>query len=215
MGGTTVTEALANYTYEQALQQGPESPLVKAWVSIFNYKVPLTTTNKPFGSWEEYYGPAVRGEYNSTTPEIRNMTNIFSDLDVGLNSLDITGYGNRASKLPRTAPFEAQNIVVLTDGSCGSTCSIFSELLKSQGRVRSIAIGGRSKLGPMQGVGGTKGAQVYSLTLIRELLSLLAQAFPSLRQTVIGKMLNATRPFTRDARQGEATRINLRDMIRQ
>lgn len=45
---------------------------------------------------------------------------------------------------------------------CSSTCAIASELLKNQGAVRTIAVGGRPQQGPMQGVGGTKGAQVFS-----------------------------------------------------
>jgi hypothetical protein len=50
----------------------------------------------------------------------------------------------------------------LHDGMCSSTCAIASELLKDQGDVRTIAVGGRPQEGPMQGVGGTKGAQVFS-----------------------------------------------------
>ena len=50
---------------------------------------------------------------------------------------------------------------------CSSTCTILSELLKNQGGVRSIAVGGRAKLRPMQGVGGTKGAQVLSYLTIK------------------------------------------------
>ncbi|PQE21755.1 peptidase s41 family protein [Rutstroemia sp. NJR-2017a BBW] len=33
--------------------------------------------------------------------------------------------------------FESQNIVMLYDGTCGSTCAVFSEFMKSQGGVRS------------------------------------------------------------------------------
>lgn len=50
----------------------------------------------------------------------------------------------------------------LHDGMCSSTCAIATELLKNQGAVRTIAVGGRPQEGPMQGVGGTKGAQVFS-----------------------------------------------------
>jgi len=45
---------------------------------------------------------------------------------------------------------------------CSSTCAIVSELLKNQGGVRTIVIGGQPKFAPMQGVGGTKGAQVFA-----------------------------------------------------
>lgn len=49
----------------------------------------------------------------------------------------------------------------LHDGMCSSTCTIVSELLKNQGGVRTIAVGGQPKFGPMQGIGGTKGAQSF------------------------------------------------------
>ncbi|PQE15305.1 peptidase S41 family protein [Rutstroemia sp. NJR-2017a BVV2] len=58
--------------------------------------------------------------------------------------------------------FESQNIVMLYDGTCGSTCAVFSEFMKSQGGVRSVVMGGRSQSGPMQGVAGSKGTQAAS-----------------------------------------------------
>ncbi|KAJ4350329.1 uncharacterized protein N0V89_008950 [Didymosphaeria variabile] len=218
LAGKAVTKALSNYTYEQAVQAGPNSALSQAWGSLFNYKVPMTIEAKPFNSWEEYFGPTLQDGSNLTTPQRRNLTNAFADLEPARGGMDITGYGSRVNKLNKTQPFEAKDIVLLTDGSCGSTCSIFSELMKTQGRVQQVAIGGRPNTGPMQGVGGTKGAQVYAITVIRSLLSLVVQADPTLNQTVVGAMLNATRPFERGASSegvhGAQTRINLRDMYR-
>ena len=53
------------------------------------------------------------------------------------------------------------NVAKLNDGMCSSTCTIVAELLKNQGGVRTIAVGGQPKFGPMQGIGGTKGAQSF------------------------------------------------------
>jgi hypothetical protein len=53
--------------------------------------------------------------------------------------------------------FASDDIVMLFDGSCGSTCALFAQLMKSQGGVRGIAVGGRPQPGPMQGVAGSKG----------------------------------------------------------
>lgn len=53
------------------------------------------------------------------------------------------------------------NVAQLNDGMCSSTCTIVAELLKNQGGVRTIAVGGQPKFGPMQGIGGTKGAQSF------------------------------------------------------
>ncbi|KAK2052099.1 hypothetical protein LY76DRAFT_527352, partial [Colletotrichum caudatum] len=56
--------------------------------------------------------------------------------------------------------FEPQNIVVVTDGACASTCTISTSLLVEEYGVRTIALGGRPHEGAMQAVGGVKGAQV-------------------------------------------------------
>lgn len=73
----------------------------------------------------------------------------------GVN-IEITGYGSRANI---SQPFLAENIILLYDGACASTCSILSEMLRTQGGVKSIAMGGRPIAGPIQGIGGIEGAQ--------------------------------------------------------
>lgn len=57
----------------------------------------------------------------------------------------------------------------MTDGICASTCTLFTELMKAQG-VRTIAFGGRPQNGPMQAMGGVKGAQVLELPSVAEYL---------------------------------------------
>ena len=58
----------------------------------------------------------------------------------------------------------------MTDGTCASTCIIFAELMQKQG-VRSIAFGGRPQYGPMQALGGVKGAQHLPLHLLHQYIS--------------------------------------------
>lgn len=77
---------------------------------------------------------------------------------------NITGYGDRANF---TQPFAAENIIMLYDGYCASTCTIFSELMRIQGGVKSIAMGGRPNTNPIQGVGGIKGAQILAFSDIQ------------------------------------------------
>jgi hypothetical protein len=54
---------------------------------------------------------------------------------------------------------------MLYDGYCASTCTIFSEFMRLQGGVKSIAYGGRPSADPsppiIQAVGGVKGANNY------------------------------------------------------
>lgn len=74
---------------------------------------------------------------------------------------NLTGIGNRAN--PPPAAFAAENIVILSDGFCGSTCTLFTYLMIMQNNIKTVAVGGRPQLGPMQSVGGVEGAQVFEL----------------------------------------------------
>ena len=47
------------------------------------------------------------------------------------------------------------------DGYCASTCTIFSEFMRQQGDIKTIALGGRPTEGIIQAVGGTKGTNNY------------------------------------------------------
>ena len=57
--------------------------------------------------------------------------------------------------------------MLLTDGYCASTCSIFAELLTQEGGVKTIALGGRSNTNKIQAVGGVRGANNYQWELVR------------------------------------------------
>lgn len=126
----------------------------------FNYRHDLDRNLENFESFDDKFAPH---RYKNT-----DYTNLMrwnlSDPLTTTNStfgmgMEISGYG----KLKNLAqPFEAHNIVMLYDGVCASTCTLASEMLRIQGGVKSIAMGGRPKAGAIQGVGGVKGSQVYS-----------------------------------------------------
>lgn len=80
--------------------------------------------------------------------------------------INITGYGPLANA-SKEQPFKAENIVLLTDGYCASTCTIFSEFLTKQGGVKTIALGGRSNNNPIQAIGGVKGTNNYGYAYIQ------------------------------------------------
>ncbi|KAF1969056.1 hypothetical protein BU23DRAFT_248765 [Bimuria novae-zelandiae CBS 107.79] len=70
---------------------------------------------------------------------------------------EITGYGSRTNF---TQPFAAENMIMLTDGFCASTCFLFSDFMKNQAGVKAIAVGGLPNEKPMQAVGGVKGGEL-------------------------------------------------------
>jgi len=79
-------------------------------------------------------------------------------------------------QVPKDNFLPLENVVLLTDGRCGSTCAVFAEALSSTG-VRSVAVGGRpfrtSTIRPMQAIGGIKGTEMitYSFSARRQKLA--------------------------------------------
>ncbi|BAE66036.1 unnamed protein product [Aspergillus oryzae RIB40] len=113
-----------------------------------------------FQSWEEYYGPQ---QVNGA-----NLSQIAANFDFDVISgweTPIRGYG--PVKLNDTeSPFAPEDILIVTDGYCTSTCTLFTELMTHLGGVKTLAFGGRPQNGPMQAMGGSKGSQVASSALI-------------------------------------------------
>jgi hypothetical protein len=167
--------------FTDAFGQGTTQEDIFGITAGFNYQHQLDVNNEAIPSWEKAFGPAQFNGDNFTTLVRYN----FSDgISTSYQGFDIIGFGQNANETSTPQPFKAQDMVMvrclvipppplqctytdppakqLHDGMCSSTCAIASELLKNQGDVRTIAVGGRPQQGPMQGVGGTKGAQVFS-----------------------------------------------------
>ncbi|KAF4973486.1 hypothetical protein FSARC_220 [Fusarium sarcochroum] len=83
----------------------------------------------------------------------------------------IRGYGGAEALLNKTQPFKPEDILIVGDGNCVSTCTTFVNLMTNVGGVRSLAFGGRPRKEPMQIMGGVRGAQSASFaTLIDEMV---------------------------------------------
>ncbi|KAK2001902.1 hypothetical protein LX36DRAFT_733092 [Colletotrichum falcatum] len=133
------------------------------WHNVWNYRTDMNMSNQPFESFEAKFTPWMRAG-DAYTAVIREDLNN-SATTTFLYGIDITGYRSRQNF---RQPFKSRDIVLLTDGSCASTCAVFVSGMKSQGKVKTIVMGGRPNGEPMQGVGGTKGAMVISFKTIFE-----------------------------------------------
>lgn len=131
-----------------------DDELIGYYESWFNYRYDLDIDGKHFQTFEDKFGPVVFQDTNYT--EIMRW-----DLSDNLTTTNTTyGLGVAIPLSPGASPpFAAENIVMLYDGVCASTCTLASEMLRQAG-VQSVALGGRPTAGPIQGVGGVKGAQV-------------------------------------------------------
>ena len=71
----------------------------------------------------------------------------------------IRGFGPLKNNLLPTAPYKAEDILIITDGRCSSTCTTFVNLMTQSGVVRVLFFGDRPELSPMQAMGGVRGSQ--------------------------------------------------------
>ncbi|KAF4969642.1 hypothetical protein FSARC_3157 [Fusarium sarcochroum] len=91
-------------------------------------------------------------------------------LESGRDDLSpIRGYGGRP--LLKTQPFKSENILIVTDSGCSSTCAVFVNLMTNIGGVRAISFGGRPRKKPMQSIGGVRGSNVLSFQTISDYVS--------------------------------------------
>lgn len=167
------TGRVASENIEQLRSAYPE--LAKAGVdgvvlNSFNYREPLTENNEQFTSWADFFGPHQndRGEFTSL--------NRFNLTDISATTVPILGYAEDNITQPQT--FLPEDIVLLHDGNCASTCAIFSEFMTSQKSTWSVAVGGRPQNGPMQGVGGVKGSQVQGMFILSTIITAVLAAAP-------------------------------------
>ena len=126
------------------------------------------SNNQNFTSWLELFGPHPdRGDFFSTVQRNNLSSELFDEvatggfLDDGMTpgGIVVYGYGNRSVLDP--PPFGAPNIILLTDSICHSACALFAEMMHHQAGVRTVVVGGRPNIGPMQAVAGTRGALSY------------------------------------------------------
>lgn len=90
---------------------------------------------------------------------------------------------------------------MIYDGFCASACSTFSEFMRTQAGVKSIAFGGRpsSKTSPpiIQAYGGTKGANVWSYPYLNSLVNTALQFNVTAAQRAILEPLTNMLPIQR------------------
>jgi hypothetical protein len=126
--------------------------------TVYQTQGSLNVNNQNFTDYKAMIGPQQINGDNFTALIRSNFTD---PVEIFGNDIVVSGYGNMTN-VP-ASPFTAENIILLHDGGCGSTCAVFAEMMKSQGGVRSIAVGGRPQNGPMQGVTGSKGYVFFSV----------------------------------------------------
>ncbi|KAI4091090.1 MAG: hypothetical protein LQ344_004318 [Seirophora lacunosa] len=147
-------------THTQAEMEDPENDFdyfslsANAWV-VTDYL--NAETGRNFSSWPEFFGPhAQHGDLFTTVQRDNLSSPIFTEAAAGLV---VYGYANRT--INTTQPFAAEDVIILSDAWCSSACARFVEMMRHEGGARTVVAGGQPVTGPMQTVGGSKGAQSY------------------------------------------------------
>lgn len=113
-------------------------------------------TGNNFRTWGEYSGPRRYHGDNFTLVERYNVTDpVFSAAGFHLEPFGFT------NTEPEVDFWKPEDIVLLTDGMCSSACALLVEFMTRIG-VRTVVAGGRPEAGPMQAVGGSRGARDYA-----------------------------------------------------
>ncbi|KAI9690110.1 MAG: hypothetical protein M1820_010015 [Bogoriella megaspora] len=130
-----------------------------------NYHIDLDANGNSFNSFAEFFGP--QEIYNDTFTNIfqYNLSNPFASFP--RFGFYVSGFGESANFSNTTQPYAAEDIIILSDGTCSSACNDFVELMTMQGGVKTVAFGGRPQAGNMQAVGGTRGSLVEGFSAIK------------------------------------------------
>ena len=181
------------------------------FVSPFSKAAYTNVNGTDFATWNDFYPPVQRHNDKFTSLLKYNLSEPTTTSDEVLAiGITVTGYNDRANFT--TDPFRAEDIVILSDGICASTCAIFLELMVQQSNVRTIAVGGRPQLGPMVPVGGTKGTLVTPAEFLQALAQYAVAQFAESRNQQrewIGFMPN---PFAIGVADAS---VNFQDNIRK
>jgi hypothetical protein len=183
--------------------------------SIFNYRSDVDVDLENFDSWQDKFGPGLQQKGDNFSSLIRwNLSDTLIPLNSG--GIYVHGYGPLSNYTQQ--PFAAEDIVVVTDGYCASTCTIFSELMRQRAGVKYISLGGRAREGITQAVGGVKGTNNFPWGYIQSVAQFTVQNISTpeegarLNTTELGEYWS-TVPFER-ASIGNAINVNFRDGIR-
>lgn len=134
--------------------------------SFYNYRSDVNVNYTNFASWSEKFGPETfgPGPDNYTSLQRWNLTDVLTPISSG--GIYVSGYLKRSNVT--TQPFATENVVIVSDGYCASTCAIFSELMRQQAGVKIIFLGGRPNTDITQAIGGVKGTNMRSYGTILE-----------------------------------------------
>ncbi|KAI1332846.1 hypothetical protein F5Y16DRAFT_356734 [Xylariaceae sp. FL0255] len=114
---TEVTDLLVQGLRKVTAANGDSNPF--AWEAAVN---PEQTES--YATWQDFVDGGVQMGVNSSSLHANFNFTLFSELDK--NTSPIRGYGG--VPINKTQPYRAEDIIIITDGICASTCTVFVDL---------------------------------------------------------------------------------------
>ncbi len=102
---------------------------IKIQANVFDYQNVLDENGTNFKNFNDYYGPYIHNNDKFIANRRYNYANLLGGYTSAL-AFNLTGFGDQAPA-PATRPFEAENIVILSDGLCGVGLPNYSLTLKN------------------------------------------------------------------------------------
>lgn len=162
---TAAARAISDVLKDVDVTTTDNASVVEASTSRFNYRNDLNVYNRPFLTFDDKFSPHEFKDTKYTNLMRYNLNDPLSTSNTTFGSgIKVSGNGAASNA---TQPFAAKDMILLTDGACASACSVFAEMMRVQGGVKSVVFGGRPREGPMQSIGGVKGSEVYTFKNIR------------------------------------------------
>ncbi|KAF1954422.1 hypothetical protein CC80DRAFT_517619 [Byssothecium circinans] len=158
-------------------------------------------TGKNFTTWNEYSNSTREKQDLFSATELYNLSSVVFDqalFDMWIPASDF---------IPGISWL---TIKQLTDGACSSACSLLVEMFTQAG-ARTIAVGGQPTNGPMQAVGGNRGAAMYSSTELEEDIGFLSSKNTTVKALL--PRLNDEDEIDSGV-QTTSFSVNLRDQVR-
>jgi hypothetical protein len=209
IGALVSDEVGTNYPWPELHPPGPGLLLEDFIGSPFVALADMNATVGAFKTWEDKFGPHDFHGDRFTSIIQWNLSDPFWTKN---------GYGDSNLDFDSGRPFAVEDIIVLTDGYCASTCASFVELMTTQAGVKTVAVGGQkeSEALPMQAIGGVRGANVYPFQTIwswaRDVMTFaVGTTAESIVEEVFGRYSSI--PMTRAAGGGGGS-VNSRDGLR-
>ncbi|RAL60673.1 hypothetical protein DID88_009991 [Monilinia fructigena] len=133
-------------------------------------------------------------------------------LDMSDDSFAVYGYDANPAPSGARSPFAAEDIIILSDGICHSSCALFMEMFRHEAGVKVVAVGGTPSVGPMQAPSGSRGARDYDTSTLDANIDFTQQLLQNQSSPDATFLPNRTEQLSVFVYYAD---INLRDQVRK